>query len=130
VPTDPKAPAQAVAALAEADQIIVGPGSLFTSVLAAIAVPDIQEALRRSTARKVYVCNLRPQIPETEAFDVGMHVEALVAHGVEVDVAVCDSDGLPLGDPQIEVIDTRLARANGLAHDPAKLASVLVDLLG
>ena len=130
VPTDPKAPAQAVAALAEADQIIVGPGSLFTSVLAAIAVPDIQEALRRSTARKVYVCNLRPQIPETEAFDVGMHVEALVAHGVEVDVAVCDSDGLPLGDPRIEIIDTRLARANGLAHDPAKLASVLVDLLG
>jgi uncharacterized cofD-like protein len=130
VPTDPKAPAQAVAALAEADQIIVGPGSLFTSVLAAIAVPDIQQAFRRSTARKVYVCNLRPQIPETEAFDVGMHVEALVAHGVEVDVAVCDSDGLPLGDPQIEVIDTRLARANGLAHDPAKLASVLVDLLG
>jgi uncharacterized cofD-like protein len=130
VPTDPKAPAQAVAALAAADQVIVGPGSLFTSVLAAIAVPDIHEALRCSTAQKVYVCNLRPQIPETEAFDVGMHVEALVAHGVEVDVAVCDTDGLPLGDPRIQIIDTRLARANGMAHDPAKLASVLADLLG
>jgi hypothetical protein len=47
-----------------------------------------------------------------------------------VDVAVCDTDGLPLGDPRIQLIDTRLARANGLAHDPAKLASVLEDLLG
>ena len=98
---------------------------MFTSVLAAIAVPAIHEALRRSSARKIYVCNLRPQIPETESFDVEMHVEALVAHGVEVDVVVCDSHGLPLGNPRIE-----LARPNGLAHDPAKLASALEDLLG
>jgi uncharacterized cofD-like protein len=130
VPADPKAPAEAVSALGQADQIIVGPGSLFTSVLAAIAVPAIHEALRRSTARKIYVCNLRPQIPETESFDVEMHVEALVAHGVEVDVVVCDSGGLPLGNPRIEIIDTQLARPNGLAHDPAKLASALEDLLG
>ena len=130
VPADPKAPAEAVSALGQADQIIVGPGSLFTSVLAAIAVPAIHEALRRSSARKIYVCNLRPQIPETESFDVEMHVEALVAHGVEVDVVVCDSHGLPLGNPRIELIDARLARPNGLAHDPAKLASALEDLLG
>ncbi len=130
VPADPKAPAEAVAALGQAEQIIVGPGSLFTSVLAAIAVPAIHEALRRSTARKIYVCNLRPQIPETESFDVEMHVQALVAHGVEVDVVVCDSDGLALGNPTIEIMDTQLARPNGLAHDPAKLASALLDLLG
>ena len=130
VPADPKAPAEAVAALGQAEQIIVGPGSLFTSVLAAITVPAIHEALRQSTARKIYVCNLRPQIPETESFDVEMHVQALVAHGVEVDVVVCDSDGLALGNPTIEIMDTQLARPNGLAHDPAKLASALLDLLG
>jgi uncharacterized cofD-like protein len=130
VPADPKAPAEAVAALEEADQIIVGPGSLFTSVLAAIAVPEIRDGINRSKAGKVYVCNLRPQVPETEAFDVGMHVEALVAHGVLVDSAVCDTSGLPLGHPGVPIVDRRLARPNGLAHDPVKLASALSDLLG
>ena len=130
VPADPKAPPAAVGALDEADQIVLGPGSLFTSVLAAVAVPQIREAIRRSDAQKVYVCNLRPQVPETEAFDVGMHVEALVAHGVEVDVVVCDTGGLPLGRCPGTVVDVRLGRGNGLAHDPAKLASALSDLLG
>jgi len=130
VPSDPEAPAQAVAALAEADQIVLGPGSLFTSVLAALAVPGIREGINRSSARKAYVCNLRPQIPETESFDVGMHLEALVAHGVSVDVAVCDTAGMPLGRPLVPVVDRPLSRPNGLAHDPVKLASALSDLLG
>ncbi len=69
-------------------------------MLAAVAVPEIREGISRSAARKVYVCNLRPQVPETEGFDVGMHVEALVAHGVDVDMAVCDTSGLALGDPR------------------------------
>ena len=83
VPSDPAAPPEAVAALGGADQIVLGPGSLFTSVLAAIAVPEIRAGLNRSAARKIYVCNLRPEVPETEAFDVARHVEALVAHGVQ-----------------------------------------------
>jgi uncharacterized cofD-like protein len=130
VPSDPEAPAQAVAALEEADQIILGPGSLFTSVLAALAVPGIREGISRSDARKAYVCNLRPQIPETESFDVGMHLEALVAHGVSVDVAICDTAGIPLGRPLVPVVDRPLSRPNGRAHDPVKLASALSDLLG
>ncbi len=130
VPADPRAPAPAVEALEHADQIVLGPGSLFTSVLAAIAVPEVREGINRSRATKVYVCNLRPQIPETEHFDVAMHVEALVAHGVDVDVTVCDTSGLALGDPHGPVVDRSLARANGMAHDPTRLASTLADLLG
>jgi uncharacterized cofD-like protein len=130
VPADPVAPAAAIAALEEADQIVLGPGSLFTSVLAAIAVPDIRAAIDRSDAQKVYVCNLRPQVPETERFDVGMHLEALVAHGVSVDVVVCDTTGMPLGDCPVPVVDVAVHRRNGLAHDPAKLAKTLSDLLG
>ena len=130
VPADPKATPAAVAALEEADQIVLGPGSLFTSVLAAIAVPDIRTAIDRSAAQKVYVCNLRPQVPETEGFDVGMHMEALVAHGVTVDVVMCDTAGMPLGNCPVPVVDVALHRRNGLAHDPVKLASALSDLLG
>jgi uncharacterized cofD-like protein len=130
VPADPEAPPEAIAAIGGADQIVLGPGSLFTSVLAAIAVPAVRDAINRSSAQKIYVCNLRPQVPETEAFDVGMHVEALVAHGVTVDVVVCDTTGLPLGNTRLPVVDTPLGRAHGLAHDPPKLASTLSGLLG
>lgn len=130
VPADPKAPGQVTAALAQADQIVLGPGSLFTSVLAAIAVPEVRAGINRSNAQKIYVCNLRPQVPETEAFDVEMHIEALVAHGVTVDVAICDTSGIALGSPRIPIVLADLARPSGLAHDPAKLASALSDLIG
>jgi uncharacterized cofD-like protein len=130
VPGDPPAPEAAVEALAAADQIVLGPGSLFTSVLAAVAVPDIRDGINRSSASRVYVCNLRPQDPETASFDVAMHVDALVAHGVEVDRVVCDSKGIAVGNSTVPVVDVPLARPNGLAHDPSRLAATLADLLG
>ena len=100
VPADPKAPVEAVAALAEADQIILGPGSLFTSVLAAVAVPDIREGIKRSrAARRSTSATSAPRSPKPRRFDVGMHVEALAAHGVAVDMAVCDTSGIGPRDP-------------------------------
>ena len=89
-----------------------------------------RQGIARSRARKIYVCNLRPQVPETEDFDVGMHIEALGAHGVTVDITLCDTSGVRLGAPGGGLVDTTLARPSGLAHDPAKLASALSDLLG
>lgn len=130
VPGDAVAPGPVLDAIRSADLIVLGPGSLFTSVLAAIAVPGITDAIRASSGRTVYVCNLRPQVPETAGFDVGMHITALVAHGVKADVAVYDPRGLALGTPSIPVVEASLCRPNGLAHDPAKLANVLADLLG
>lgn len=130
VPADPPAPEAALEALAGADQIVVGPGSLFTSILAAVAVPQIAAAIRESPACKVYVANLRPQPAETEGFDVAAHVTALEAHGVHVDVVLADTGGIELGEVPIRVVDTRLAKPNGLAHDPARLAIALRGLVG
>ena len=130
VPADPPAPPAAVEALAVADQIILGPGSLFTSVLAAVAVPGIRDGINGSSAQRVYVCNLRPQDPETASFDVAMHVGALLAHGILVDRVVCDSRGIAVGEPGVPVVDVALARPSGLAHDPVRLAETLADLLG
>jgi len=67
---------------------VIGPGSLYTSVLAALAVPGIRAAVAASPAQVVYVCNLRPQVPETERYDVDAHLQALRDHGVEPDVVV------------------------------------------
>lgn len=130
VPSDPRAPAEAIEALRLADQIVLGPGSLFTSVLAAVAVPEVREGIAESPAAKVYVCNLRPQEPETASYDVAMHVAALVDHGIVVDQVLCDSTAMEVGPCPVPVVDARLARPNGRAHDPAKLASALSDLLG
>ncbi|HEX3946731.1 MAG TPA: uridine diphosphate-N-acetylglucosamine-binding protein YvcK, partial [Acidimicrobiales bacterium] len=91
VPGDCKPPAGALAALASADQVVIGPGSLYTSVLAAVAVTGIAGALAASSAQRVYVCNLRPELPETAGYDVGDHLAALREHGVEVDVVLWDS---------------------------------------
>jgi uncharacterized cofD-like protein len=131
VPADALVPEEAVRAITEADQVVIGPGSLYTSVLAAVAPQEVAEALHRTRAQRVYVCNLRPQVPETGGFDVAAHVAALLEHGVEIDVALCDtSRGMGLGDVERPVVDADLAGHNGLVHDPAKLATVLADLLG
>jgi uncharacterized cofD-like protein len=130
VPSDPPAPEAAIEALAGADQILLGPGSLFTSVLAAAVVPRILEGINRSSAQRVYICNLRPQDTETAGYDVAMHVAALLAHGVAVDRVVCDSTAIVIGESALPVVDVPLARPNGLAHDPTRLAQTLSDLLG
>lgn len=128
VPPDPEPPAEALAALAAADQIVLGPGSLFTSVLAVAAVPALREALRSAPAPKVYVCNLRPQEPETAGYDVQAHVDALTAHGVDVDVVVCDPARMPVGTLRATSVQRPLARPDGAGHDPAALAAVLAEL--
>ena len=110
VPADAAAPAAAVEAIEAADQVVIGPGSLYTSVLAAVAVAGVAEALRRTGAQRVYVCNLRPQLPETEGYDVAAHLDALSEHGVPVDVVLCDtSRGMALGDVGRPVVDADLA---------------------
>jgi uncharacterized cofD-like protein len=70
----------AVRAILNADLVIAGPGSLFTSVLPNLLVRDIQRALRASRAPKLYVCNVAAQAGETDGFDVGQHVAALRRH--------------------------------------------------
>lgn len=129
-PDDAAPPDAVVDALTEADLIIIGPGSLFTSVLAALVVPGIRDAIAHSSARTVYICNLRQQHPETSGFDVGMHLAALVAHGIVPQVAVYDPSALSLGSTPIPVVGASLGGVNGRTHDPAKLASTLTHLLG
>jgi uncharacterized cofD-like protein len=130
VPGDAQPPPLAVERILAATQVIIGPGSLFTSVLAAAAVDGIAEAVAHTEAQVVYVCNLRPQPPETAGFDVADHVAALARHNVAVDVVVCDSiQGMPIGETDVAVFDVPLTGENPLVHNPAKLAQALSSLL-
>jgi uncharacterized cofD-like protein len=130
VPGDAAPPPLAVERILEADQVVIGPGSLFTSVLAAVAVRGVAEALAASGAQVVYVCNLRPEVKETEGYDVAAHAAALARHDVRVDMVVCDTiGGMALGALEVPVIDVPLTGENALVHSPARLAQVLSGLL-
>ena len=131
VPPDAPPPPAVLRAIAEADQIVLGPGSLFTSVLAACVVPGIREALRSARAKRVYVANLREQLPETAGFDVARLLEALSAHGVEVDVVVADRAALPLGQfpDEVALVIADVAGTGFREHDPKLLGAELALLV-
>jgi uncharacterized cofD-like protein len=79
-PEDVAPSADALAAIAEADVIVLGPGSLYTSLLPVLLVPRIRDAVSAASAVRIYVCNVATQVGETEGFDLADHVEALLAH--------------------------------------------------
>ena len=139
-PADPAANPAAVDAIREADLVVLGPGSLFTSLIATLLVPGIKRALLATEARRVFVCNNRMQQGETMGLDATAHVEALLAHtGPEaVDAVVVQDPGFP-HDPV--PVDPAALRALGIdmlaadvsddkgAHDPERLAKALSDLI-
>lgn len=129
VPTDARPPAAAIEAIERADQLVLGPGSLFTSVLAVVAVPELRRALQAARAPLVYVANLRAT-EETQGFDVAAHVDALVAHRLTPDVVLADTSHIAPGALDVQLVAADLTDAATGGHDPAKLAFVLADLLG
>ena len=92
-----KALPEAIAAIKEADLIILGPGSLYTSVIPNLLVDGIVEAITKSTAKKIYVCNIMTQPGETDNYSVASHVNALISHasGKKIVDAVLVNDNLP-----------------------------------
>jgi uncharacterized cofD-like protein len=129
IPPDARTPQGALDAIAAADQIVIGPGSLFTSVLAVVAVPAIREAIAGARGRKVYVCNLRPQVPETDGYDVAGHLAALAAHGLTVDVALCHPGALAMGDVDVVCVEEPVAVPDLTEHDPVLLSGALAKLV-
>ena len=88
-----------VAALSRADLVVIGPGSLYTSILPNFLVRGVTGALRDTPAKVIYVCNVANQRGETACMDAADHVRALVGHGLDgvIDVAVVhDTDAHPL----------------------------------
>ena len=125
------APIAAVEAIERADLVLVGPGSLFTSVLAACVVPGVTQALAATRAQRLYVANLHPQVPETEGFSLADHVEALERHGVVPDAVLVDGRGPFAGQGCARpVVRADLADDRGLVHDVQKLASAVANLVG
>jgi len=145
-----EASADAVRAIEEADAIVIGPGSLFTSILPAMLVPGIQQAVLRSEALRIYVSNVATQVGETSGFDLARHVEVLERHtaaGV-CDIVIADNAAAkpvaPAGwrgesvrlrwPPDSErvprlVLEDVVDHANAHHHDPERLAAAVVRIV-
>jgi uncharacterized cofD-like protein len=118
----------AIAAIRAADLVVLGPGSLYTSVLAAAVVGDLRKALGDTGACVAYVANLRADQVECRGYDLAAHVAALSRHGIHPDVVVAHPGALPLGDVGIRIVEVPVARADGVLHDPDALGAALSSL--
>lgn len=127
--TDVKASPQAIIAIEEADFIIYGIGSLYTSICPNLIIKEIQESLRRTKAIKIYVCNAMSQTGETDGYFVEDHVEALIAHSKsEVDVVVVANDDIPKSVlKRYEEEETHPIVLMHQEHDYPILAAELLD---
>ena len=94
--TDFRPTPQVIEALERADAIVIGPGSLFTNLIPALLIKEINETIRQSNARKIFVCNLMSQPYQTDNYSVADHVRAIQTHcGFRLDyVLVHKGDGI------------------------------------
>jgi uncharacterized cofD-like protein len=144
-PNDAPAFPPALKAILNADMIVVGPGSLYTSLLPNLLVQDLLGAIRASRALKVYVCNIATQSGETDLYSCSDHIRALEDHVGEhlFDIVLCNDnyEGLLNEGSQWVRTDERMAGDSRLhcadlsdpnhpwRHDSAKLARTLVEIL-
>ena len=141
LPPDPPAVPEAVRAVLDADWIVFGPGSWFTSVLPHLLVPELAAALHATTARRVLVLNLAPQPGETEGFSPHKHLEVLAGHApaLTVDVVLADTKTAGTGnladlEKAAAVLGARLMMADVAAadgtprHDPRLLAGTYAQI--
>lgn len=153
LPEDAPAAKAAIKAIEEADVLIFGPGSLYTSVIPNLLVKGIRDAVVKSNAVKIYICNVMTQPGETDFFGAYEHVRALIDHvGVQFLDFVIVNDQEVTGEqllqynaegstpvtPDVEkirnlgitVVPARLISKNDLVrHDPRKLSRVLIALI-
>ena len=153
VPENPVALPGVVQAIHDADVILIGPGSLYTSIIPNLLVPEIGAAIKASNAPKIYVCNVMTQPNETLGYKASDHVRALVRHigqGVITHVLVntgrvqpevlekyrgAGADFVEPDEAAISILGVKPIRGdfiddtNLVRHHPLKLASAILRLV-
>jgi len=144
-PNNPAAYPEVIQSVLSADLIVIGPGSLYTSIMPNLLVKDITSAIRASQALKIFVCNVATQVGETEGYTCGDHLRVVEEHvgsnifdiivanevspseyhqnveGVEIEAEL----SLKYNVYQADLIDVE----HPWRHDPDKITQVLIDLL-
>jgi uncharacterized cofD-like protein len=148
-PDDAPVTEEALEAIAAADLIVLGPGSLFTSLMPSLLLPPLRNAIAASAALRVYVCNVATQLGETEGYGLADHLAAIRRHAGEgiYDVVLANGDYSALRSPDDPSVAVRLDwepppgrplpalvaadivdLENAHQHDPARLAAALLEI--
>jgi uncharacterized cofD-like protein len=152
IPERPAPLPEALQAIEAADLILLGPGSLYTSIIPNLLVDGVAEAIARSSAPKIYICNIMTQEGESEGYTAADHLEALLAHGAPNMVDLCLANSAPVQPGLVEkyreeaaaplIIDRERVAALGLElmerpvasqagdyarHDPDQLAQAVLE---
>jgi uncharacterized cofD-like protein len=150
-PGNPRANQKAVEAIRQANYLILGPGSLFTSIVPSLLVPEICQAIKESQAKKIYLLNIMNQPGETDGFSGFDHLQVIEKYvGKKIDVVVVDKTDFPaptlmsLAKVKIHPVETDLegVRNRGIKcfvgeladeskptyHDPEKLKKILLEI--
>jgi uncharacterized cofD-like protein len=144
---------EALAAIREAEAIVLGPGSLYTSVIPNLLIPGMVEEIKKARGLKIYVCNVMTQVGETRDYTAGAHLEALYNHSEPsfVDYIIVNNKKVPpaylakyalegakpveidqekMAKMSVRLIQTPLSQENDyIRHDSLKLASLILKLL-
>ncbi len=153
-PENPRPLKDALEAIKEADVIVLGPGSLYTSILPNLLIPGVFEAIKQSRAAKVYVCNVMTQPGETDGYSVYEHIEAIEKHTLKgiIDCCIVNDAQIPeelrkkymedgseavridmenLNGRDIKIIsgDFAFIDKNLVRHNAQKLAGAIIELV-
>lgn len=153
-PEDSKALNEAIEALNEADAIVIGPGSLYTSIIPNLLVKDITDSIIKSKAIKIYVSNVMTQPGETDDYLLEDHIQAIYKHSSNksIDYAIINSSGISreLKEKYLEkqsipvcysenieeILNLKIIFGdiistdnNYLRHSPEKLANIIINLI-
>lgn len=140
LPEDPPACPESLKAVQDADWVVLGPGSWFTSVIPHLLVPDLADAIYTTSARRLLTLNLEPA-GETAGFSAARHVELLAEHAPDVRLdAVLADQRFAADDPHLaawvkslgaDLVVADLAARDGSArHDHLRLASAYAEIMG
>jgi uncharacterized cofD-like protein len=145
-PSNPPAYPEAVRAILNADMIVAGPGSLYTSVMPNLLVPDIAQAVRHSHAPKMYIANVATQVGETDGYTIHEHLEAIERHSgahlfdyilvndnlqpqlptqLTIQMLMPDSEGAGYEVVRADVVDEQ----KPWRHDAKKLAKAVMNFI-
>ncbi len=127
LPERPAAQADVFEAIRRANLILLGPGSLYTSVIPNLLVDGVAQAIAQAGAPKIYVCNIMTQEGETEGYTAADHIEALLAHGAPGLVDLCLANCAPVDPGLLEKY--REEDAAPLIVDRERIASLGLELV-
>ncbi|MGI6091595.1 MAG: YvcK family protein [Veillonellaceae bacterium] len=151
-PEDAEPVKSVLEAINDADAVILGPGSLYTSVLPNLLVKGVAEALRETQAVKIYICNVMTQPGETDGYTAAQHVKAILEHaGPVIDYVVVNSQDVAQSlqtvyasqgafpvkadTEAIEAMGVKVVEANIISetnlvrHDPVKLSRTIISMI-